>query len=65
MIEKVRINARYSVLDFAVTQAEAISFALVLTGCIAAFVTLRARSLLPRIFFTLLVLTTLSACVYL
>src|SRR6185369_16490513 len=48
LIEKIRVNARYSVLDFAVTQAQAISFALVLAGCIAAFVTLR-RSLLPRV----------------
>jgi phosphatidylglycerol:prolipoprotein diacylglycerol transferase len=63
LIEKIRVNARYSVLDFAVTQAEAISFALVLAGCIAAFVTLRVRSLLPRVIFTVLVLTTLSACV--
>jgi phosphatidylglycerol---prolipoprotein diacylglyceryl transferase len=63
LIEKIRINARYSVFDFAVTQAEAISFALVLAGCIAAWVTLRVRSLLPRVIFTVLVLTTLSACV--
>jgi len=65
LIEKIRINARYSVFDFAVTQAEAISLVLVLAGCIAAFVTLRVRSLLPRVVFTVLVLTTLSACVYL
>lgn len=63
LIEKIRINARYSVFDFAVTQAEAISFALVLAGCIGAFVTLRVRGLLPRFIFTVLVLTTLSACV--
>jgi phosphatidylglycerol---prolipoprotein diacylglyceryl transferase len=63
LIEKIRINARYSVFDFAVTQAEAISFALVLAGCIAALVTLRVRSVLPRVIFTVLVLTTLSACV--
>jgi phosphatidylglycerol:prolipoprotein diacylglycerol transferase len=65
LIEKIRINTRYSVFDFAVTQAEAISLALVLAGCIAALVTLRVRSLLPRVAFTVLVLTTLSACVYL
>jgi phosphatidylglycerol:prolipoprotein diacylglycerol transferase len=65
LIEKIRVNARYSVFDFAVTQAEAISFALVLAGCIAALVTLGVRSFLPRVIFTVLVLTTLSACVYL
>jgi phosphatidylglycerol:prolipoprotein diacylglycerol transferase len=65
LIEKIRINPRYSVFDFAVTQAEAISLALVLAGCIAAFVTLRARSLAPKIIFTVVILTTLSACVYL
>lgn len=65
LIEKIRINARYSVFDFAVTQAELISLALVLAGCVAAFVTLRARSLLPRVIFTVLVLTTVSACMYL
>jgi phosphatidylglycerol---prolipoprotein diacylglyceryl transferase len=63
LIEKIRINARYGVFEFAVTQAEAISFALVLAGCIAALLTLRVRSLLPRVFFAVLVLTTLSACV--
>ena len=63
LIEKIRINARYSVLDFAMTQAEAISFALVVIGCIAALVALRVRSVLPRVIFTVLVLTTLSACV--
>jgi len=63
LIEKIRINARYSMFDFAVTQAEVISFALVLAGCIAVLVTLRVRSSLPRVVFTVLVLTTLSACV--
>ena len=41
---------------------EAISLALVLAGCIAAPLTLRVRSLLPRVISTVLVLTTLSAC---
>jgi len=63
LIEKIRINARYSVFDFAVTQAEAISLVLVLAGCIAAFVTLRARSVLPKVIFTVVIVTTLSACV--
>jgi hypothetical protein len=40
-----------------------ISFALVVVGCMAALVTLKVRGLLPKAIFTVLVLTTLSACV--
>ncbi|HKQ12419.1 MAG TPA: prolipoprotein diacylglyceryl transferase family protein [Steroidobacteraceae bacterium] len=63
LIEKIRVNARYTVFDFAVTQAEAISCVLVVAGCMAALVTLKVRGLLPKAIFTVLVLTTLSACV--
>jgi phosphatidylglycerol:prolipoprotein diacylglycerol transferase len=63
LIEKIRVNPRYSAFDFAVTQAEVISFLLVVAGCIAALVTLKVRGLLPKAIFTVLVLTTLSACV--
>jgi prolipoprotein diacylglyceryltransferase len=45
--------------------SEVISFVLVVAGCITALVTLRVRGLLPKAIFTVLVLTTLSACVYL
>ena len=63
LIEKIRVNARYIVFDFAVTQAEVISFVLVVAGCMAALATLKVRGLLPKAIFTVLVLTTLSACV--
>jgi phosphatidylglycerol:prolipoprotein diacylglycerol transferase len=63
LIEKIRINVQYHVLGAAFTQAEAISFALIVAGLIGVLVTKRHARLLPRLLFSMTVLSALSACV--
>jgi phosphatidylglycerol:prolipoprotein diacylglycerol transferase len=63
LIEKIRINAKYSAFGHAFTQAEAISFVLLVAGFVGALVTLRTRGKLTKIVFSIAVLSALSACV--
>jgi phosphatidylglycerol:prolipoprotein diacylglycerol transferase len=63
LIEKIRINVHYQVLGTSFSQAEAISFALILTGFVGVLVTQRGSRLLPRVVFSVAVLSALSACV--
>jgi phosphatidylglycerol:prolipoprotein diacylglycerol transferase len=62
LIEKIRINVRYEVLGIHFTQAEAISFLLVLAGLLGVLATLRTRRLWPRFIVSAGVLCALSAC---
>jgi phosphatidylglycerol:prolipoprotein diacylglycerol transferase len=62
MIEKIRINTRYELFGAHVTQAEAISFVLVLAGLIGVLVTLRRQRLWTRVIVSAGVLGALSAC---
>lgn len=62
LIEKIRINVDYHVLGMAFTQAEAISFVLVLLGFVGAFVTLGKRHIWSRAILSVAVLSALSAC---
>jgi phosphatidylglycerol:prolipoprotein diacylglycerol transferase len=62
LIEKIRINARYDLFGEHVTQAEAISFLLVVAGLAGVLATLRSSRLLTRIVVALGVLAALSAC---
>ncbi|MES1196833.1 MAG: prolipoprotein diacylglyceryl transferase family protein [Steroidobacter sp.] len=62
LIEKIRVNVRYHLQGFAFTQAEAISFILVMAGLIGILMTLRTRSLLTKGLLVIGILTALSAC---
>ncbi|HEV2703446.1 MAG TPA: prolipoprotein diacylglyceryl transferase family protein [Steroidobacteraceae bacterium] len=62
LIEKIRTNTRYDLLGVQVTQAEAISFLLVVAGLIGVLVTLRRKRLWTRILVSAGVLCALSAC---
>ena len=62
LIEKIRINVDYHLLGMAFTQAEAISFVLVLLGFVGAFVTLGKRHIWSRAILSVAVLSALSAC---
>jgi phosphatidylglycerol:prolipoprotein diacylglycerol transferase len=59
LIEKIRINVDYHLFGWAFTQAEAISFTLVLAGLIGAIATLGKRR---RTILSIAVLSALTAC---
>ena len=63
LIEKIRINVHFEVFGASFSQAEAISFALIMAGLIGVLVTQRRARLVPRIAFSVAVLAALSACV--
>jgi len=62
MIEKIRINTRYEVWGVQVTQAEAISFLLIIAGLIGVLVTLRTNRFWTRAIVSGGVLAALAAC---
>jgi phosphatidylglycerol:prolipoprotein diacylglycerol transferase len=62
LIEKIRINTRYEVFGVHLTQAEAISFLLIIAGLIGVLATLRENRVWTRIIFSAGVLSALSAC---
>jgi phosphatidylglycerol---prolipoprotein diacylglyceryl transferase len=62
LIEKIRLNTRYDVFGVHVTQAEAISFLLVIAGLAGVLATLRKQRLWMRVVISAGVLAALSAC---
>ncbi len=62
LIEKIRINTRYDLLGVHLTQAEAISFLLVLAGLVGVLVTLHKQRWWTRVIVSGGVLCALSAC---
>jgi phosphatidylglycerol:prolipoprotein diacylglycerol transferase len=62
LIEKIRINTRYDMFGAHITQAEAISFALVIAGLAGVLVTLHKQRFWTRIIVGAAVLSALSAC---
>ena len=62
LIEKIRVNTRYDVWGAQVTQAEAISFLLILAGLIGVLATLRTNRFWIRAIVSGGVLAALAAC---
>lgn len=62
LIEKIRVNVRYDLLGAHVTQAEVISFLLIITGLVGALATLRTNRFWPRAILSVGVLSALCAC---
>ncbi|HEX3839130.1 MAG TPA: prolipoprotein diacylglyceryl transferase family protein [Steroidobacteraceae bacterium] len=62
LIEKIRINTRYDVFGFHITQAEAISVLLVIAGLAGVLAALRTHRLWPKVLVSIGVLAALSAC---
>jgi phosphatidylglycerol:prolipoprotein diacylglycerol transferase len=62
LIEKIRINVDYHLLGLTFTQAEAISFTLVLAGLGGAILTLGKRRIWTRTLLSIGVISALSAC---
>jgi phosphatidylglycerol:prolipoprotein diacylglycerol transferase len=62
LIEKIRVNTRYDLFGIHVTQAEAISFLLVIVGLVGIMATLRANRFWTRAIVSAGVLAALSAC---
>jgi phosphatidylglycerol:prolipoprotein diacylglycerol transferase len=62
LIEKIRINTRYDIFGAHITQAEAISFLLVIAGLAGVLMTLHEKRLGTRIIVCAGVLSALSAC---
>jgi phosphatidylglycerol---prolipoprotein diacylglyceryl transferase len=62
LIEKIRVNARYDILGAYVTQAEAISFLLIIAGLGGVLGTLRTKRFWTKIVVSAGVLTALAAC---
>lgn len=62
LIEKIRVNTRYDVFGAHITQAEAISFLLVLAGLVGVLMTLRKQRWWTRVILGTGVLCALSAC---
>ena len=62
LIEKIRVNVRCHLQGFAFTQAEAISFFLIIGGLIGIIMTLRTRSIQTKGLLAVGILTALSAC---
>jgi phosphatidylglycerol---prolipoprotein diacylglyceryl transferase len=62
LIEKIRINTRYDVWGAQVTQAEAISFLLIIAGLIGVLATLRTNRFWTRVIVSGGVLAALAAC---
>ena len=62
LIEKIRVNVRYDILGTYVTQAEAISFLLIIAGLGGVLATLRTKRFWTKIALSVGVLTALAAC---
>lgn len=62
LIEKIRVNVRYDVLGTYVTQAEAISFLLIIAGLGGVLGTPRTKRFWTKIVVSVGVLTALAAC---
>jgi phosphatidylglycerol:prolipoprotein diacylglycerol transferase len=62
LIEKIRVNVRYELFGIHLTQAEAISFLLVIMGLVGVLATLRTRRFWPKFIVSAGVLCALSAC---
>jgi phosphatidylglycerol:prolipoprotein diacylglycerol transferase len=62
LIEKIRINERFEVFGGSVTQAEAISFTLVIMGLIGVLGTLRTSHFWAKAIVSAFVLSALTAC---
>ena len=62
LIEKIRVNVRYDILGTHVTQAEAISFLLIIAGLGGVLATLRTKRFWTKIVVSAGVLTALAAC---
>jgi phosphatidylglycerol:prolipoprotein diacylglycerol transferase len=62
LIDKIRINTRYDLFGSHVTQAEAISFLLIVAGLAGVLTTLRASRPSTKIVVAVGVLAALSAC---
>ena len=62
LIEKVRINVDHDIFGYALTQAEAISMLVVVSGLLGIVWTLHARAIWVRTLIALGVLSALSAC---
>ncbi len=62
LIEKIRINTRYDVFGVQVTQAESISFLLVIAGLVGVLATLQRKRLWTKVMVSAGVLAALSAC---
>jgi phosphatidylglycerol:prolipoprotein diacylglycerol transferase len=62
LIEKIRVNVRYDLLGAYVTQAEAISFLLIIAGLGGILATLRTKRFWTKIVVAAGVLTALAAC---
>jgi phosphatidylglycerol:prolipoprotein diacylglycerol transferase len=62
LIEKIRINTRYDLLGVHVTQAEGISFLLVIAGLVGILATLRTHRFRTKLIVSAGVLSALSAC---
>jgi phosphatidylglycerol:prolipoprotein diacylglycerol transferase len=62
LIEKIRVNVRYELFGIHLTQAEAISFLLVIMGLVGVLTTLRTRRFWPKFIVSAGVLCALSAC---
>ena len=63
LIEKIRVNVHYQMFGASFSQAEAISFVLIVAGFVGVLMTRRDARLLPRLVFSAVVLSALSACV--
>lgn len=62
LIEKIRANVRYDILGIYVTQAEAISFLLIIAGLAGVLATLRTKRFWTKIIVSAGVLSALAAC---
>jgi phosphatidylglycerol:prolipoprotein diacylglycerol transferase len=62
LIEKIRINTRYDLFGAHLTQAEAISFLLVVAGLVGVLTTLHRKRFWTRVIVGAGVLSALSAC---
>ena len=62
LIEKIRVNVRYDLLGVYLTQAEAISFLLIIAGLGGILATLRTKRFWSKIVVSAGVLSALAAC---
>lgn len=62
LIEKIRVNVRYDLLGTSVTQAEAISFLLIIAGLVGILATLRTKRFWTKVVVSAGVLSALAAC---
>jgi phosphatidylglycerol:prolipoprotein diacylglycerol transferase len=62
LIEKIRVNVRYDMVGAHVTQAEAISFLLIIAGLGGIIATLRTKRFWTKIVVSAGVITALAAC---